>query len=205
MVSQLNTAQREQTRGGEQILQAVEQLRELTRKQEEKFALLGKALDGIRVESSPARVARAPSRGTRRRFARRLVTMFGLGMGELIVILAIALIFLGPKRLPDVATTLGKAIRSFRKATRDLTDQLEIDDEVKAPLRELQSALRDEPPPPQPLATMQLAAAEADRGHPADAGGEADQPAAPSGTAAPPPIPSAKAPMPSAKPIDKKA
>jgi TatA/E family protein of Tat protein translocase len=82
--------------------------------------------------------------------------MFGLGMGELIVILAIALIFLGPKRLPDVATSLGKAIRSFRKATRDLGDQLEIDDEVKAPLRELQSALRDEPPPAQPLATMQL-------------------------------------------------
>src|SRR6267142_2379065 len=71
--------------------------------------------------------------------------MFGLGMGELIVILAIALIFLGPKRLPDVATTLGKAIRSFRKATRDLTDQLEIDDEVKKPLRELQSALMARP------------------------------------------------------------
>ena len=82
--------------------------------------------------------------------------MFGLGMGELIVILAIALIFLGPKRLPDVATSLGKAIRSFRKATRDLTEQLEIDDEVKNPLRELQSALRDEPLPPQPLASTQL-------------------------------------------------
>jgi sec-independent protein translocase protein TatB len=75
-------------------------------------------------------------------------------MGELIVILVIALIFLGPKRLPDVATSLGKAIRSFRKATRDLTDQLEIDDEVKAPLRELQSALRDEPAPARPLAVM---------------------------------------------------
>ena len=47
MVKQLNTAQREQTRGGEQILQAVEQLRELTRKQEEKFAQLGKALQGL--------------------------------------------------------------------------------------------------------------------------------------------------------------
>ena len=76
--------------------------------------------------------------------------MFGLGMGELLVIMAIALIFLGPKRLPDVATSLGKAIRSFRKATRDLTSQLEIDEEVKAPLRELQSALRDEPPPVKP-------------------------------------------------------
>ena len=77
-------------------------------------------------------------------------------MGELVVILVIALIFLGPKRLPDVATSLGKAIRSFRKATRDLTDQLEIDDEVKAPLRELQSALRDEPPPAKPLAVMKM-------------------------------------------------
>ena len=75
--------------------------------------------------------------------------MFGLGPGELIIILAIALLVLGPNKLPDVATSLGKAIRSFRKATRDLTDQLEIDETVKAPLRELQSALRDEPAPHQ--------------------------------------------------------
>ena len=73
--------------------------------------------------------------------------MFGLGMGELLVIMAIALIFLGPKRLPDLASTLGKAIRSFRKATSDLQDQLEVDESVKAPLRELQAALRDEPTP----------------------------------------------------------
>src|SRR3954469_20255973 len=83
--------------------------------------------------------------------------MFGLGMGELLVILALALIVLGPKKLPDLATSLGKAIRSFRKATHDLTDQLEIDDEVKQPLRELKAALRDEPSPmvapprPQPV------------------------------------------------------
>jgi TatA/E family protein of Tat protein translocase len=115
--------------------------------------------------------------------------MFGLGMGELIVILAIALIFLGPKRLPDVATSLGKAIRSFRKATRDLTDQLEIDDDVKAPLRELQSALRDEPPPPQPLATMQLPPQKATEGIQPKPVAKLDQPAAPSGTAAPPPLP----------------
>lgn len=115
--------------------------------------------------------------------------MFGLGMGELIVILAIALIFLGPKRLPDVATSLGKAIRSFRKATRDLTDQLEIDDDVKAPLRELQSALRDEPPPPQPLATMQLPPPKATEGIQPKPVAKLDQPAAPSGTAVPPPLP----------------
>jgi TatA/E family protein of Tat protein translocase len=71
--------------------------------------------------------------------------MFGLGMGELLVILVLALLFLGPKRLPDVASSLGKAIRSFRKATRELTDQLEVDDTVKQPFRELTAALRDEP------------------------------------------------------------
>jgi len=84
--------------------------------------------------------------------------MFGLGMGELLVILAIALIFLGPKRLPDLASTLGKAIRGFRKATSDLQDQLEVDESVKAPLRELKAALRDEPAPftPPPPAKARL-------------------------------------------------
>ncbi len=114
--------------------------------------------------------------------------MFGLGMGELIVILAIALIFLGPKRLPDVATSLGKAIRSFRKATRDLTDQLEIDDEVKAPLRELQSALRDEPPPPQPVATMVSAPQGTAAQPPSDSARTASQPAPAPAPAAPPPL-----------------
>jgi len=73
--------------------------------------------------------------------------MFGLGMGELLIILAIALIFLGPKKLPDIAASLGKAIRGFRKTTSELTNQLEVDESVKQPLRELKAALRDEPAP----------------------------------------------------------
>lgn len=73
--------------------------------------------------------------------------MFGLGMGELMMILVIALLFLGPSKLPEVAASLGKAIRSFRKATSDLTDQLDVDESVKQPLRELKAALRDEPAP----------------------------------------------------------
>jgi sec-independent protein translocase protein TatB len=110
--------------------------------------------------------------------------MFGLGMGELLVILAIALIFLGPKRLPDVATSLGKAIRSFRKATKDLTNQLEIDDEVKQPLRELQSALRDDPVH-QPLSVMQPPPPKTEGIAPAPVA-KSDTPAAATGTAAPP-------------------
>ena len=96
--------------------------------------------------------------------------MFGLGATELVVILVLALILLGPKRLPDVASGLGKAIRQFRKATRDLTEQLDIDDEVKAPFRELKAALRDEPAPyvapiatAAPLATATPAADNAPR------------------------------------------
>jgi Tat protein translocase TatB subunit len=73
--------------------------------------------------------------------------MFGLGMGELLVILAIALLVLGPSKLPDAAAALGKAIRQFRKATQDLNDQLEVDEEVRQPLRELKAALRNEPAP----------------------------------------------------------
>jgi sec-independent protein translocase protein TatB len=82
--------------------------------------------------------------------------MFGLGMGELLIILAIALILLGPKKLPDIAASLGKAIRSFRKATNDLGSQLEVDESVKQPFRELKAAIRDEPAP-HPLAVQQPA------------------------------------------------
>src|SRR5437870_3080904 len=77
--------------------------------------------------------------------------MFGLGMGELLVILAVALLVLGPKRLPEMATGLGKAIRDFRRATQDIKSQLEVDETVAKPLAELQSALRDDPLPPRPL------------------------------------------------------
>ena len=45
-------------------------------------------------------------------------------MPELVVIMVVALIVLGPKRLPEVARTLGKGLAEFRKATAGLTDEL---------------------------------------------------------------------------------
>ena len=57
--------------------------------------------------------------------------MFGIGMPELIVILAIALIVIGPKKLPDLAKSLGRAMREFKKATSEFKESIEIDDEIK--------------------------------------------------------------------------
>jgi len=50
--------------------------------------------------------------------------MFGIGAPELLVIFVVALIVLGPKRLPEVAKALGKAVAEFRRATRDLSEEL---------------------------------------------------------------------------------
>src|SRR3989304_130058 len=50
--------------------------------------------------------------------------MFGIGMPELIVIAVIALLVVGPKRLPDMAKSLGKGLSEFRKATEGATETL---------------------------------------------------------------------------------
>ena len=57
--------------------------------------------------------------------------MFGIGMPEMILILAIALIVIGPKKLPDLAKSLGRAMREFKKATAELKESVEIDNELK--------------------------------------------------------------------------
>lgn len=51
--------------------------------------------------------------------------MFGIGPSELLVILVIALLVLGPKRLPELARSLGKAMGEFRRATADITTELD--------------------------------------------------------------------------------
>jgi sec-independent protein translocase protein TatA len=62
-----------------------------------------------------------------------------IGFGELLVIALFILIFFGPKKIPDIARSLGKAIREFRKAMQDVQSEfqsvtgIDIDSEISSP------------------------------------------------------------------------
>jgi Tat protein translocase TatB subunit len=113
--------------------------------------------------------------------------MFGMGMGELLLILVVALLVVGPDKLPNAARAIGKGIRDFRKHTKDLQNTLEQDENIGEAVRELKSALRDDPiraanrlatprPPPTPPTTPP-ATPPAPGAPPALAEGEATPPA----------------------------
>lgn len=58
--------------------------------------------------------------------------MFGrIGTGELILILIIALIVVGPSKLPELGRTLGKSINEFKKFSNDIKDDLSVEDKPK--------------------------------------------------------------------------
>ena len=79
--------------------------------------------------------------------------MFGLGAGEILLILVIALIVLGPAKLPEIAKQLGKGLREFRKATSDFQrqvhDEIDVDDAPRSrtvPPARTADATKGEPP-----------------------------------------------------------
>ncbi|MCY4388396.1 MAG: Sec-independent protein translocase protein TatB [Desulfurellaceae bacterium] len=77
--------------------------------------------------------------------------MFGIGMPELVVIMVVALIVLGPKRLPEAARGLGKAFAELRRATSGITEELDnahimLDEEVRAAERNVRTSSSAIPP-----------------------------------------------------------
>jgi Tat protein translocase TatB subunit len=70
--------------------------------------------------------------------------MFGIGMPELLVIAVIALLVVGPKKLPDIAKALGKGLSEFRKVTEEATDTIKETlktDELKKDMNDLKDSL----------------------------------------------------------------
>ena len=104
---------------------------------------------------------------------------FNIGAPELIIILVIALLILGPGRLPEVGSSVGKALREFRKASSDVQESIDLD---TSPLPPAPPAAAQ--PAPAAPAAAQVAAAAAPVAAAAPAVVAADAP-----VAAPPPLP----------------
>jgi TatA/E family protein of Tat protein translocase len=71
--------------------------------------------------------------------------MFGIGFQEMLIILVVVLIFFGPKRLPDLAKSLGKGIAEFKKASEEVRKGIE--DAVK------EESAGEDPKPPEDLSS----------------------------------------------------
>lgn len=71
--------------------------------------------------------------------------MFGIGMPEMLLILAVALIVIGPKKLPDLAKSLGRAMGEFKKATSEIKESIGVDadfNEVKESFTDMGKELK---------------------------------------------------------------
>jgi sec-independent protein translocase protein TatB len=73
--------------------------------------------------------------------------MFGIGLPELFLIGLVALVVVGPKNLPQTLRAIGRAVREFQRASRELRQEAgfdEVVDEVTRPLREGLSGIEDD-------------------------------------------------------------
>jgi TatA/E family protein of Tat protein translocase len=80
--------------------------------------------------------------------------MFGIGMSELILILIIALVLFGPKKLPELAGALGRALAEFKKAVNEtrstLDTEIHTNDHVAKPIDKTVLSVSQAAPPQAP-------------------------------------------------------
>jgi Tat protein translocase TatB subunit len=57
--------------------------------------------------------------------------MFGIGMPEFILILAVALVVLGPKKLPELARSIGRGLAEFKKSAEELKQSVNLEEDLK--------------------------------------------------------------------------
>ena len=80
--------------------------------------------------------------------------MFGIGMTEMLLIAGLALIVLGPKKLPDLARSLGKGFAEFKRATNELKNTIEVEtraEEVRRTREQLEKEGKLTPPQAMPV------------------------------------------------------
>lgn len=68
---------------------------------------------------------------------------FNIGPFELLLVLILALLILGPGKLPEVGSALGRTIREFRKASTDVEESLRVDDRAAKPVAATASRATD--------------------------------------------------------------
>jgi Tat protein translocase TatB subunit len=68
--------------------------------------------------------------------------VFGIGMQELIIILVVALIFIGPKKLPDLAKALGKGVAQFKSAMDDVKGT--FDEGIKKEINQVKDSILED-------------------------------------------------------------
>jgi Tat protein translocase TatB subunit len=84
--------------------------------------------------------------------------MFGIGPMELVIILALALIVLGPQKFPEAGRAVGKAMREFRSMTSDITNDLKFDLDDDKPRRVPSNTVYHDPEPePEPRPSVEAA------------------------------------------------
>jgi sec-independent protein translocase protein TatA len=77
--------------------------------------------------------------------------MFGsIGMPELIIILVIALIIFGPRKLPELGKSLGRSLNEFKKASQDLQNTLEQEIKIEEEKEKEQKEAQARPKPAEP-------------------------------------------------------
>ncbi|MHC1728708.1 MAG: twin-arginine translocase TatA/TatE family subunit [Syntrophobacteraceae bacterium] len=69
--------------------------------------------------------------------------MFGIGISELLVILGVALLVVGPDKLPDVARAIGRGYAEFKRTMDDLKSTIDQDETVRGLKEEFRSAQRE--------------------------------------------------------------
>lgn len=98
-----------------------------------------------------------------------MASMFGIGPMELAVVLVVALLVMGPKKLPELARSLGRGMAEFRRASNDLKRSIDLDldsHKIEPPAGANQAGASMEPDSPMP---------EVAKSDEADAGEESDE------------------------------